>query len=200
MMLVFDEVRLARLLDALDLRSRVAFAAACAERLSPAFRTYAQLVRQQRPEALASVLEQLWGDVEGLHQFTRVGLDVRLETTMSLIPREDEPQWNQGRPPAENAASAVAYALRCRQSGRAQEAVWAARQVYEAIDQVLLSSYAQTISPAIEGWVIGNAVMQAELGRQQRDLVELGSVDASRRFALVATLRERARREPWVPL
>lgn len=57
-----------------------------------------------------------------------------LEQVMKLLPREDDNSWIPEQARAEDAAAAVAYALRCRENGQSTDSAWAARRAYEAVD------------------------------------------------------------------
>ncbi len=75
---------------------------------------------------------------------------------------------------AEDAASALAYALRCYQSGNSQESAWAARCAYEAVDHyVVHHERVDTNVIGAEERVLSHWLVQAELMRQHRDLQEL---------------------------
>lgn len=77
--------------------------------------------------------------------------------------------------PADDAAGAVAYALRCRLTGLSQEAVWAARRAYDAADTVASARYddAGMNAPGIEDSIAADDLIQQELGRQEDDLRSL---------------------------
>ncbi len=101
-------------------RARALFAAGCAERL---FALY-EHAGQGDPERLRAALDAAW-DGDDVARWQAVAEE--------LVPAEDD-DWVLATAYAENAATAVAYALRTRATDAPQEAVWAARQVYEAAD------------------------------------------------------------------
>ncbi len=90
-------------------RARALFAASCAERL---FGLY-----ERAPGQLRAALEAAW-EGEDVARWQQVA--------EGLVSDED--------PYGENAAAAVAYALRTWMTDEPREAAWAARQVYEAAD------------------------------------------------------------------
>jgi hypothetical protein len=54
-----------------------------------------------------------------------------------LVPGDEEGELTLGSAVAQNAVACVAYALQVRQTGTAEPALWAARQLYEAGDAVV---------------------------------------------------------------
>jgi hypothetical protein len=127
----YDEGGFLHRLEQLDRASKTAFAAACAERLWPLVERYASVaaVPVGQIAALRAALDAVWrGCVGGSEDIA--GVQVLAE---SMVPREDD-QWVFEAGYGQNAIAAVAYAARTWLTGEAQEAVWAARQVYEAAD------------------------------------------------------------------
>jgi hypothetical protein len=94
---------------------------------------------------------------------------------------------------AEHATIAVAYALTSRQTGETQEAIWAARQVYDALDHfIIVRDKIDVNSSSAEGTIMSHPLMQNELQRQDRDLRDLAS--GKQQFSSVAQqLCQRAR-------
>ncbi len=92
---------------------------------------------------------------------------------------------------------ALAYAYRTALTGDAQEAVWAGRCVYETVDHYASASLSGAFSGfPEESRLLGHPAVQAEIGRQQRDLVELGAIrDVPQLHAALRALRERSERE-----
>lgn len=122
-------------LDAQDLAEQVLFACACAESVFPLYELFAARTGQGDPALLREALDRAWavqpgavagGDIERLR-----------EAVESLVPQDDQPDFSVWSPLAQNAAAAVAYALRLWLSGESQNGVWAARQLYEVADYVL---------------------------------------------------------------
>jgi hypothetical protein len=101
-------------------------------------------------------------------------LESLIPEAMKLIPGEDDVPWGLERNTVEDAASATAYALRCRRNGMSQEAVWAARRANEFLDDFVIND--NNINPngaAAETLILAHPLIQAELARQIRDLEEL---------------------------
>ena len=170
--LEFNEADLAAQLSKLPNTFRTAFAAACAQRMVQVYSAYASRSNKGDAEALTQILASLWNDLNG-HPLSDSELDAQIETSMALIPEEDD-EWIPEQGAAEDAAAALTYALRCRRSGLVQEAVWAARRSYDALDEHITNREDIDVnSPKGEERIRKHALMQAELSRQARDLADL---------------------------
>lgn len=187
-MLRHDEAALVCDLGRLGNDSRVAFAAACAERLLPAYKEFCRRAGRGSRDALAGILEKVWLHLQGDKMSTEQ-IRAELDRCMSFIPGEDEEPWVDEQPYADDAASAVAYALRALESGQPAEAGWAARRAYDTADHHVMYRL------GVEGdsHVLAHPIVQAELARQRRDLEEL--LGAGQESALFVRLRDRARAE-----
>lgn len=197
-MRMFDESALIAKLGRLPAPLRIAFATACAERQMPAYRRFGIQVGREVPDALEHALEEVWTDPSLVPD--REGFEQRIEELMALIPQEEgfQQPWTQEVTNAQNAGMSAVYALRAKLGGEAQEAAWAARVAYEALDNFVINSEnIDTNRPGEEQRVIAHPLVQAELARQHRDLDELdsGKQDPA---ALIARLRDRARAEAAV--
>jgi uncharacterized protein YjaG (DUF416 family) len=194
----FNEPDLVASLERIASPLRPVFAATCAERLMPALERFAARTgRRENANSLRELLSKLWLDLEGVRKLDLETIDVLTEECTDLIPSEDdEEQWVKEQPAAEDAATALAYALRCRSSGEAQEAAWSARRAYEALDNFVINQERiDTTEKGAEEAVLRSAVIQAELMRQRRDITELGGLAGESPEAVATTFRERARRE-----
>jgi uncharacterized protein YjaG (DUF416 family) len=190
--LSYNEELLAADLDRLAVPLRVVFAAACAERLKPAYEKFSKETGRGNPAKLAAILSQLWEDLEG-NELSPSQLQEGIESCMELIPQEDDGPWIPAQAVAEDAAAALAYALRCRQSGEAQEAAWSARRAYEAVDHFVISREGIDVNRAeSERVVLSDPIVQSELSRQRRDLNELRTASTA---DVVERIRSRARSE-----
>jgi uncharacterized protein YjaG (DUF416 family) len=195
MIIHFDERELVAKLNELPDELRAAFAASCAERLLPAYAKFAARTGRGEAAALTAILTRLWHDLGG-NPMTDSERQAQIDACMKLIPREDDGEWVPEQAAAEDAGAAVAYALRCRLTGQAQEATWAARRAYEALDHYVINrANIDTNEPGAEHQVRSDPLVQAELQRQQRDLSELhASRDAGGTEAMMR-LRDRAKQE-----
>jgi uncharacterized protein YjaG (DUF416 family) len=196
-LLRFDEAQLVKMLDRLPRELRVVFAAACAERLLPAYAAFSERAGRGDPTALRHSLTLLWDDLGG-SRLSDEEVQTNLDACMELIPQEDDGPWVPEQASGEDAGAAVAYALRCRQNGESQEAAWAARRAYEALDHFVINRENIDVNkPGAEARALGHAVVQAELARQRRDVDELlGDAKAVQQAA--ARLRDRAQKESAV--
>jgi uncharacterized protein YjaG (DUF416 family) len=129
----FSDQWLIKQLDRLHPLFRTLFAAVAAERSLPAYIRYARLTGRGSSAVLGEALNRLWGDIEGQRMSPEQAKET-LELVMTLIPREDDGPWVPEQAWAEDATAALAYALRCRESGHSTESAWAARRAYEAMD------------------------------------------------------------------
>ena len=126
----FDEMLLMLRLEPLDRAAKTAFAASCAQRLMPLSDRYALQEGALRLERLNVIVSAAWAAASGFE------IDARRlwEEAESMVSDEDDEGWTAGRAYAGNAAAAAAYALRTWFTNDPQEAVWAARQLYDAAD------------------------------------------------------------------
>jgi uncharacterized protein YjaG (DUF416 family) len=191
----FNDGSLKRELDRISVKLRVVFAATIAERLLPAYVSFSHKTGRGNAHLLAQILDRLWRDLDGI-EMNPEELQQNIDLAMELIPREDEGPWIPDQAWAEDAATAVAYALRSRQNGKSQESVWAARHAYDALDHFVTTK--EDIDPSTAGAeerIISNPLVQQEFMRQQRDLGELVAVKRQDESALIQKIRERAKAE-----
>jgi hypothetical protein len=190
----FSDQWLIEQLDRLHPLFRTLFAAAAAERLLQGYVRYTRLTGRGSSAVLGQALNRLWGDIEGQRMSPEQAKET-LELVMTLMPREDDGPWVPEQAWAEDAAAALAYALRCRESGHSTESAWAARRAYEAIDHfVITKGDIDTSKPGANEEALSSPFVQAELLRQRRDLDELLAGDANvQDIAKIARrMRERA--------
>lgn len=193
--LKFNDKALKTELDRIAVPLRVAFAAAVAERLLPAYVTYSRKTGRGDPHLLTEILERLWRDIDGI-KMTPEELQRNIDLSTELIPQEDEEPWIPDQAWAEDAAAAVLFALSARQNGKSQESVWAARRAYDALDHFVTTQEDIDYSDVgAEERIISNPLVQAEFLRQQRDLRELVAVDRHDESTLVQKIRQRAKAE-----
>jgi uncharacterized protein YjaG (DUF416 family) len=196
MVLRYNEPELVEKLNRLPKPLRAAFAALSAERLLPAYVSFCKQTSRGDADELMSIQARLWQDLDGVGM-TDEELHQKIDTCVALIPQEDDEPWVEQQPYAEDAAAAVAYALRARRSGESQEAAWAARRAYEALDHyVITTEQIDTNAPGAEGRIMAHPLVQAELARQRQDLEDLrmlaGPWDDGRKLM---DLRRRAERD-----
>ncbi|MCY3001214.1 MAG: DUF416 family protein [Planctomycetota bacterium] len=192
-MLKFDEAALTSQLSQLSRKLRVIFAAACAERLAPAYRCFVSADGANHPNELERALQDVWDNPE--RTTSAYDSEEKIDALIELIPQEEnvEAPRSQAASNAESAGTAIVYALRTRLIGGPREAVWAARAAYEALDNFIINTEGISITTAEgESRVLMHPLLQAELRRQRRDLDELCS-PTEPSVAIVERLRARAR-------
>ena len=192
----YNEAELKKTLDALPNKLRVAFALLCAERLAPAYVPFSKR-NGRNPEGLASLLERLWQDLEG-REMSKEDVQARLDQSLDLVPDEDE-IWIGLPFYAGDAAAAVAYAFSVRLTGDSQDAAWAARRAYEALDHFVIHKLGINFDIAgAEEQVVMDPIIQRELGRQRRDLEELRLLaQGPLPHGILSTLRRKAIAEAY---
>lgn len=169
-MLIFDEQALKDQLTGMAEVRRSLFAAMIATRLSAGYESYAGTYEGKFKEAL----DYLWTNLG-----TKVSAeDVSryVEEVIALIPEESEAQ----RPlaaQADDAAAALAYALRSLIDRSPQEAAWAARRAYESADNLVIQRADVEIGGEAESRIIEDPLIQSELDRQHLD-VEIAATSA----------------------
>lgn len=185
----YDETALVRDLARMESASRAAFAAACAERLFPAYVEFCERAGRGNRDALAGSLERVWRHLFG-DPMSSEQVRAERDRCVALVPGEDDPPWFPEQAYADDACAAVTYALRTLDTGEPQEAAWAGRRAYEAADHHVV----HRLGVEGESEVLAHPIVQAEISRQLRDIdVLLGP----RRdpVELFVCLRERARAE-----
>jgi uncharacterized protein YjaG (DUF416 family) len=192
----FDDAELIARLAKLPNKLRVAFAAACAQRQLPNYEMFSKKSGSGNPQIFEEALDSVWEDLQG-RPVSDVELASTLEKCLSLIEGEkDDPDEDAAY--ADDAAASVAYAIRARLTGAPQEAAWAAKRAYEAIDHMVMNQFPTgLIGRDLERDVVSHPLVQTELRRQQADLRDLESVGTEEHglAKVVSSLRDRARRD-----
>ncbi len=193
----FDEASLVAELRHLPVAFRVIFATACAERLMPAYRLFHTQSGAGDPVAMSRALEDLWSNPV-LPEVHEEIYEQQLEKIMGLIPRDDEigASLTEKATYAQESGMSLAYALSARLTGEPQEAAWAARVAYEALDNFVINREdIDTNKPGGEQKVISHPIVQTELGRQRRDLEQLLDSSGQNVQEIAFRFRDRARAE-----
>ncbi|MDE0547686.1 DUF416 family protein [Microbacterium sp. C7(2022)] len=166
----YDEGLLVERLSRLDKRSKTVFAASCAQLLLPMFERYSR--SEGRPELgvkLQAIVSAAWAAATDAPSRAEM---LTLQAEAEAMVPSDEDNWTHESPYAQNAAAAAAYAIRTWLTDDPQEAGWAARQVYELADSVVLQQNPEidlTGSDA-EDTVLGSAIVQSVLETLARTL------------------------------
>jgi hypothetical protein len=157
----FDEETLVKSLRPLPLGSPIALALRIAERSVHVCRSGSRSTVYS--SILLPAVDSLWAFLEG----ASIEVQQILDQVIEHLPDSDGESTIQDALD-DHAIAALAYALRCAQStDSAQEAAWAARRAYEAVDQAVVS----LLDTLDEARILRHEWVQRELGRQQRDLV-----------------------------
>lgn len=168
-MLNYDEELLMLRLEPLDRSAKTAFAAACAQRLMPLYDRYARQVGDSSlQQRLAVIVSAAWAAASGRDvEASRLEADAE-----SMVPDEDDEGWTASRAYAGNAAAAAAYALRAWLTDDPQEAVWAARQLFDAADLAYFQANPGVIFVTEEEnkASLESPVVQSAISAIQRDL------------------------------
>lgn len=185
----YNEAANIRALQRMGIDARVLFAMQCATRLLPAYHNFYKVTGRGDPQMLEQIAARVWADLATPHVS---GSDTTqmIELCSTLIPAEDE-SWDESTQPyAEDAAAALAYALRARVTGEAQEAAWAGRRAYEARVHYARALLEKSHDHVTDSEISHHPAVQNELERQRRDLDELGKHDV---FPLGPDVLERLR-------
>lgn len=189
----FDRACLAGQLGRLSPHLRVAFAAACAERLYQRFAAFERRFGRGAPGELRAMLDRLWAMAEareGPGEWTRQSL-ARVD---ALTPGWDPNVWLPGQDEADDFTMALAYAFEALEDDGGEAASWAAERAYDACDRIIQNRPGHDPNASgAEEVALHDPIVQAELARQHRDLEEL--LRGPDTPELVRRLRERAQQE-----
>ena len=146
-------------------------------------------------------LDRLWRELE-VPFLSRKEIEECIAAIAALVRDEDDEPWDPDEVPWQDGIAALAYSFRCLATGSSQEAAWAARRVYEALDCYVTQRDSTDVSSAEgERRVLADPLVQAELIRQQRDLDALGRLTDARDLAnALGGFRERANAEARIIL
>lgn len=191
-MKIYDESTLIERLTKLNRPSKTAFAAACAQRLSPLYRRYFGDRESAKIDTLDGILNQVWDAAKG-KDVTLDGLD---DVAESLVPVDDERLSDPAY--AQSATACVAYAASVWQSDDPVDAELAARQVYDAADCAAWTLFPilGAVPPGTEKFIGHQPVVQAALDGIERDLLTAEMASAKDGWGELR-LRASAEGEAW---
>jgi hypothetical protein len=185
-LLTYDETELASALSALPVAARTAFAGSCACRIA-----IAAASRGADMSLALQAIEQLRDFAEGATM--RNGDEMEAELIASIQDEDEAPDFEASL--VEDALAAAAYGFRCAASGGAMNAVWASRRAYDAVDRYAgLRQNVTAFTEGVEAAILSHPLVQSELRRQRRDVVDLGRMRGDPKE--FATLIDRAGQEP----
>ncbi len=130
--LEYDESALRERVAGLVAPQQALLAACCAERLNPLYAWIVGASGSDDAAAVRAALDLAWSTDAPARQVEQAMVEVE-----QLVPDEDDEHARADVALVQNAIAAVAYALRSKGSNDAQDAVWAARQLYEAADYIV---------------------------------------------------------------
>jgi hypothetical protein len=179
-MLDFDSAKRIEALRLLPPGLRVAFALLCVERALLGYRRFYAKTGRGNPSVAESLAERLWLDLAG-EALTPAELQAALDGAQELVADEHDGFWHVAtRANADDATSALLYAVRARSTGDPLEAACASRRLYDLADycaqRALDLTSATTWTAYDEARVLEHSLVQRELARQERDLRELGEL------------------------
>ena len=182
-------------LATLPLRTQGAFAAACAERLYPAYAAY-RLVSGGDDEGLVrQALDLAWQQAE-----MGADLDVDpgslVERCVALLTGDETEDVIPAH--ADDAIASVAYALQAAAGLDPRASGWAAERVTDTIDTFILSNDIDDTLPDADRRVWEHPLMRAEISRREDDLRRLDSSSDWR--AAVDAVHASATRASALPL
>lgn len=160
-MLSFNEQDLKNKLADMPAVRRSLFAAMIATRLSVGYESYAG-----DNSTFQAALNYLWKNLGANPSAEEVSRYV--EEVIALIPEEDE-EPRRFAAQADDAAAALAYALRSLADPNPQEAAWAARRAYESADNLVTQRANVEIGGKAEEQILQEPLIQSELDRQHVD-------------------------------
>ena len=133
-LMAYDEDEYLRRVSSMARRDRVAWAAAAAELLLPTASRLPRIVPKSAVESMRVELDRAWLATDSGTVAPATPLPSPAE---GFVPDEDQDGWTFEHGLLANVAASVAYATSCANTGDAQEAIWAWRQVHEVVDIVL---------------------------------------------------------------
>jgi hypothetical protein len=174
-------------------------AGSSATRLLQSYRSFHELTGWGNPEQHKTAVEAVWEFALGT-QLTKSYYEDQSEQLVSLIMPDTDDSWIPLCAYADNALASAAFALRTVANPTAQEALWAARRVYDSLDY-----YVNQRNPSldwnasgVEEWIESNPMIQEELERQERDITELKAVKEFN-STIIQQFRHRAECEQVLP-
>lgn len=194
---IIDEAALTEALRVMPPHQCVAFAAACCERMLPAYEAFSTMEQWGDATRLRQALDIAWS-VAAQSNIDRGKIRSALEACDDTVPDSDDFNsiFASG---AQNAANGIAYTLEyCLDHGDVEKVVLPARLAVEAIEQYLNQACLPTPSDQevykrFDRWVKASPLMQAELESQAVDLEAIRATELLD-DAVLQELRERSKK------
>lgn len=132
-----------------------------------------------------ATLDRLW-ECAVAQAFDAEEVAAEIERCEALVPGEDHRSSHQ--PYAEDASTAVIYSWEAALSTTCQEAAWSARRACDALDHYVQEQERMgTLTPEREREIVAHPLVQQELRRQKRDLLNLQRPRGSGQKALATS-------------
>jgi uncharacterized protein YjaG (DUF416 family) len=189
--LTFNLQPLAESLETLSACARSAFAAACAERLAPCYAAVTLRDKRGDPEMLEAALHDLWQNLKD-GEPAQARLQQHVDLCEEFLKTEQD---IEGWLYAEDAVASTSYAIESWLTGKARDAALAAKRGIDLVETHLIECFDLDISEQEDRARIDtDPLTQAELHRQQRDLMDLAGVQLADAHgsAVIAIVRDRA--------
>jgi len=184
----YDESQVRKALDELPVTGRIIFAAACAEWLYPSYEEFVRAAGLGDAAALRTAIDTAWAIASG-EAVAPDEVERQRAAAESLVPSDDDEDWLTLSALAQNSAASAAYAIRAWLTGDSQEAVWAARQLYEAGDYIVQlgaasQSYAQSTDLDLPASLSVSGIVRAleHAGRNAPDRARQDAVAGGKRL------------------
>ena len=185
----FDPDALERQLDHLPLPHRVAFAAACCERLLPNYSAFAREVGWGQPDTLRAALDYVWSALDG-GSVDHDEIDRLMERCDAVIP-DTEDFDTSSVSAALDAGTAVVGTLRSLRDGDPRHVVEVASYCRDTVHMYIQDrDDLHDNDPSFDTKIGQDPLMRRELARQSEILSELASTPV-----LDGTLLKRLRDE-----
>lgn len=198
----FNKQMLLKKMPELTAIARVAFASACASRLSPIYEIIHGKDGSGDPSKLKASLVFCWESV-----FRTANNEVACKQQLQVV--EDLIKSAYASKSAfcrfsQDATSIVFYSLCALESEKIENPIWAVQSIYESVARYVVCSEGLSLKgkkglrgEALVSRINRSALMQLEFSRQLRDLEELSSKLYSPEVAM--RLNRRAEAEPALP-
>jgi len=171
--MLFDESKLTKALSELPFKQRVAFAAACCERLLPNYLAFVVMEGWGSSTIMQQALNEIWGFLQGGVLSEERVQELRTACEAAMPDSEDFTSIFTG--PAQNAASATIYTLECCVDGDSERIAMVGRLAIHTVDDYLNvvndpMTDVHGSNMAFDQWLEQAPLMAAEVDAQQQDL------------------------------
>lgn len=185
--------KLTAALSELTSHQQLAFGAMCCERMIPGYDHFAQEAKWGDSTPLRKALDQAWKACSGGRQ-----MEVELQELLRLCEQSTPDSADFASlyvSPAQNAALAACSLLDYLLGGELSDIAYVPQLATDSVDLIVQElAEMDTLDADRESKILGHALMQQELRRQERDLRDVAYLEGGDSTALEA-LRRRAQSE-----